>query len=128
VRVVLDASALLAGLLKEPGSRRIAEVLDTAIISAVNLAEVAAGLVRNGASDREARAVLRTVSMTVVPADEELAIDAGLMRPITDRAGLSLGDRFCLALARRVGSPALTTDRSWERVSDALGIEVELIR
>lgn len=128
MRVVLDASAVLTALLKEPGAARVGAVLDAAIVSAVNLAEVAAGLVRNGAEVREARAVLRALSLTVVPADEELAIDAGLMRPITDRAGLSLGDRFCLALARRVGSPALTTDRSWAQVSEALGVEIELIR
>lgn len=128
MRIVLDASALLAALLKEPGAERVASALDAAIISAVNLAEVTAGLIRNGASAREARAILQALSMTVVPADEELAIDAGLMRPITDRAGLSLGDRFSLALARRVGSPALTTDRSWKEVAEPLGVEVELIR
>lgn len=128
MRVVLDASALLAALLREPGAPRVGAALDSAIMSAVNLAEVMAGLIRNGASEREGRAVIRALAMTVIPADEELAIDAGLMRPITDRAGLSLGDRFCLALARRVGSPALTADRSWPEVSQALGIEIELIR
>lgn len=128
MRVVLDASALLAALLKEPGADRVGESLDVAVISSVNLAEVAAGLVRNGAGEREARAVLKALGLTVVPADEELAIDAGFMRAIGDRVGLSLGDRFCLALARRLGSPALTTDRSWQTVAEPLGIEVELIR
>jgi PIN domain nuclease of toxin-antitoxin system len=128
VRVVLDASAVLAALLREPGAERVGRALDAAVISAVNVAEVAAGLVRNGASEREARAVLKALALTVIPADEELAIDAGLMRPVADRAGLSLGDRFCLALARRLGSPALTTDRSWQSVAAALGAEVELIR
>jgi PIN domain nuclease of toxin-antitoxin system len=31
----------------------------------------------------------------------------------TDRAGLSLGDRLCLALASRRGEDALTADRAW---------------
>src|SRR3954468_13135850 len=128
MRIVLDASAVLAALLDEPGARRVGEALDAAVISAVNLAEIAAALVRNGAGEAEARAVLQALALTVVPADEALAIDAGLMRPITDRAGLSLGDRFCLALARRLGAPALTADRKWSEVAEALGVEVEMIR
>lgn len=128
MRTVLDASALLAGLLKEPGAGRVAEALDAAVMSAVNVAEVAAALARNGASEREVRSVLRAVAVTTLPADEELAIEAGLLRSVTDRAGLSLGDRFCLALARRLGAPALTTDRMWLEVSDSVGVEVQLIR
>ena len=128
MRTVLDASALLAGLLNEPGADRVAAALDAAVISAVNVAEVAAGLVKNGASEHEARSALKAAAVTVVPADEELGVQAGLLRSITDRAGLSLGDRFCFALARRLGSPALTADRKWATVADAAGVEVELIR
>ncbi|MEA3060817.1 MAG: hypothetical protein QOJ94_598 [Sphingomonadales bacterium] len=128
MRTVLDASALLAGLLKEPGAARVAEALDAAVMSAVNVAEVAAALARNGAGEREVRSALRAVAVTTLPADEELAIEAGLLRSVTDRAGLSLGDRFCLALARRLGAPALTTDRMWLEVADEIGVEVELIR
>lgn len=128
MRVVLDASAALAALLKEPGAQRVADVADPAVISAVNLAEVAAGLVRNGATGAEARAALSAAGFTVISADEDLAVGAGLLRAITDRAGLSLGDRFCLALARRLRSPALTCDRQWASVAEELGVEVELIR
>lgn len=128
MRTVLDASALLAGLLKEPGAERVAAALDASVMSAVNLAEVAAGLVRNGAGEREVRSALRAVAMTIVPADEELAIAAALLRSVTDPSGLSLGDRFCLALARRLGAPALTADRTWTQVADEIGVEVELIR
>jgi len=38
----------------------------------------------------------------------------------------SLGDRVCLALARRRGLPVLTTDKPWADLD--LGIEVRLIR
>lgn len=128
MRTVLDASALLAGLLREPGAARVASALDAAVMSAVNVAEVAAALARNGAAEGEVRAALRAVAVTTVAADEELAIDAGLLRALTDRAGLSLGDRFCLALARRLGAPALTADRKWQEVAASVGVEVELIR
>jgi len=128
MRIILDSSALLAALLNEPGADQVARVIDSSLILAVNLAEVASGLVRNGATEVEARSALRRVAVTVISADEALAIDAGLMRPITDRAGLSLGDRFCFALARRLSAPVLTGDRNWTKVADAAGVEVQLIR
>lgn len=67
-------------------------------------------------------------ALTIVAADEAMAMEAGFMRRITDRARLSLGDRFCLALSRRLSSPALTTDRGWASVAGDLGVVVELIR
>ena len=44
--IVLDASAVLAALLQEPGGEQIEEALDDAVIGAVNLAEIAAALAR----------------------------------------------------------------------------------
>jgi ribonuclease VapC len=57
--------------------------------------------------------------------EEELAFIAGLMLPATRRAGLSFGDRACLALANRLGVRALTADRSWPRVGTAVGVEID---
>lgn len=128
MRFVLDASALLAGLNGEPGGDRVAAALDFAVVSAVNYAEVAGGLSRGANSPQRVRAILQTLGCTVVPADEEMAIDAGLMRALTDRAGLSLGDRFCLALSRRLRAPTLTADRQWTLIADDVGVKVELIR
>jgi PIN domain nuclease of toxin-antitoxin system len=97
MRFVLDASAVLAGLNGESGADRVASALDGAVVSAVNFAEVAGGLARSGNSPERVRAVLQALACAVILADEEMAIDAGLMRALTDRAVLSLGDRFCLA-------------------------------
>jgi ribonuclease VapC len=63
-----------------------------------------------------------------VPVDEDLALQAAMMAAITGPLGLSLGDRICLALARRSGLPALTADRSWLDIAAALGVTVEAIR
>ncbi len=60
--------------------------------------------------------------------DEELAYAAGLMIAVTKQAGLSLGDRACLALAKRVGVKAVTADRSWLSVASLLGVDIDLIR
>ncbi len=126
--VVLDASALLAALNEEPGAGQVESVLGEAVIGAVNLAEVAAGLVHHGNNAVQARAVIAALDCQVSAADQELALDAGLLRTITDQAGLSLGDRFCLALARRLAAPVLTADRAWMKIADAAAVEVRLIR
>jgi PIN domain nuclease of toxin-antitoxin system len=55
-------------------------------------------------------------------------MEAGLMRPIGEAAGLSLGERMCLAQAKRVGVKTFTADRAWRRVATSLGVAVELIR
>jgi ribonuclease VapC len=64
----------------------------------------------------------------VVDADQTLATLAGHLRAATAEAGLSLGDRFSLALARRDGLLALTADRQWRSIADAVGVEVLVIR
>jgi PIN domain nuclease of toxin-antitoxin system len=124
--VVLDASALLAAILFEPGSARVRE-LPRPVISAVNLAEVAARLQRD-IDDAAVIHALATLDLTVIAVDREQAMVAGLLGEQTRSAGLSLGDRFCLALARQLGVAALTADRAWLRVADVVGVDVQLIR
>ncbi|RBP18063.1 PIN domain nuclease of toxin-antitoxin system [Roseiarcus fermentans] len=128
MRFVLDASALLAALNGEPGADRVAASLDAGVVSAVNFAEVAGAIARGGNSADEVRAILTALACPIIPADEEMAVEAGLMRALTARAGLSLGDRFCLALGRRLRAPVLTADRRWALIADDVGVTVELIR
>jgi ribonuclease VapC len=61
----------------------------------------------------QAHARLRRLRLEVVPPDEAQAWAAGELRRQTRAAGLSLGDRACLALARYLGLPAVTADRAW---------------
>ena len=125
---VIDSSALLATLLDEKGSEVVEPLLDQALISTVNIAEVAAALVRGGNPVEDVRRILAGLGLAAIAPDEAMAIDAGLLRAVTDEAGLSLGDRFCLALARRVRAPAVTADRAWRKVAAAAGVEVRWIR
>lgn len=60
------------------------------------------------------------------PFDREAALAAGELRLSTRAYGLSLGDRACLELGRRLGWPVLTTDRRWSQLS--LDVEVRLAR
>jgi ribonuclease VapC len=126
--VVLDASALLALVLDEPGGPRVRTELPDSALSVVNLAEVVGYYARMGSDPESLRRELREFEVQVYDLDENLAYAIGLLRPLTEAAGLSLADRACLALARRLGVPALTSDRQWATVADAVGVEVRLIR
>ena len=128
MRAVADSSALLALILDEPGAGEVEPLLDCLVVSTVNLAELVAALARDGNPEDEVRAIVAELALAAIAPDEEMAIDAGLLRAATDPAGLSLGDRFCLALARRLGAPVLTADKAWRRVEKATGVEVRTIR
>lgn len=127
-RVVLDASSLLALLRGEEGALRVAELLVGAAITTVNWCEVIGILARDGFSRAEIQTMLDGLRAERVPFDTDLAFEAGLLLPLTRSVGLSLGDRACLALAMRRRAPAVTADRAWLRIADAVGVEVEAIR
>ncbi len=53
---------------------------------------------------------------------------AAEMRAWVLAKGMSQADFNCLALAKRKGVPALTGDRKWLEIADAIGVEVRLMR
>ncbi|WP_426291495.1 type II toxin-antitoxin system VapC family toxin [Sphingomonas sp. TWP1-3-1] len=126
--VVLDASALIAMIKGEKGSAKVAAGIAGARVSSVNYAEVVTHFIHAGMPEREVDAMLDPLPLTVVPTDKALAQIAGRLRAVTAEAGLSLGDRFCLALARRDGLPAWTSDQNWKKVADAVEVKVVTIR
>ncbi|MGH2590085.1 MAG: hypothetical protein ACRDGW_04730 [Actinomycetota bacterium] len=69
---------------------------------------------------------LSVLPIDVVVFDADLAVETARLRPLTSAAGLSLGDRAFLALARRLGRRVLTADAAWVGlIPDA---DVEVIR
>lgn len=125
-KAVLDSSAVLAVLNNEAGSPAVVAILDDAIISAVNYAEVISKLVERGATLAQAQTMLRIMDIAVAEFDRVMAERAGELRSTTRRAGLSLGDRACIALAEREKIPALTGDRRW--VGVGCEAEIRMIR
>ena len=124
---VLDASAVLALLHREPGLQVVQASIAMSFISSVNWAEVIQKIIaRGGREPHDFVGELRYVGLTVVPfTADDAEMTAGLWflgRPI----GLSLADRACLSLAQRLGLPALTGDRRWTTLE--LSTEVRLIR
>ncbi len=124
--LVVDASALLALLSQEGKAERRPVTLKGTIISAVNLSEVVAKLAEVGMPEAEIRSALDPLGLEVEAFDANQAYLAGLLRPRTKALGLSLGDRACLALAQKRGSPVLTMDRAWARLQ--IDVEIRLMR
>lgn len=126
--VVLDASAILALLKGERGASKVAGVIADASVCAVNQAEVISHFVQLGAPLEDIRAMLGALPYTVIAADDALAWEAGSLRAVTASAGLSLGDRCCLALAKRLGVAAYTADKAWREIAGEVAAKVVVIR
>ena len=124
--VVLDSSALLCLLNDEPGAARVVVALPSAVVGAVNLAEVVTTLRERGLSAEEVDEVFSHLHLDVRPLTAAQATATGHLRPATRAQGLSIGDRACLALAAELGAVVLTTDHAWAEAE--VGVEVELIR
>ncbi len=124
--IALDASALLAFLLRERGHERIGELLSEACMSTVNFSEVLGRFARAGQDVALLAEKLLTTPIELVSFSTQQAAIAAALVPATQAEGLSLGDRACLALAQERGIRALTADRSWRRLK--LPIEIETIR
>jgi ribonuclease VapC len=130
---VLDASALLAYLRDEPGAELVSEAIaGGATISAVNLAEALSHAAVRGSDpaalvERMSERGLLDGAIAVEPFTTADAVEAARLRPLTRDAGLSLGDRACLALARRLEAPAVTAGLAWAQAGD-LAVELRQIR
>ena len=124
--IVADASAVIALLVGEPFLRFEPQRLGNALISAVNLSEVLARLLEIGMPESEADTAVAKLNLRVVAFDGPQASATARLRSVTRHAGLSLGDRACLALGNALGCAVVTADRAWARLD--LGIQVILIR
>lgn len=127
-KCVLDASALIALLRKEPGGERVDHFLMVrdCVMSSVNLAEFVAKLVREGGHAPRALEIVGDLPLAIIPYGAQDAAETGGLVSHTRRLGLSLGDRACLALAKKLDALAVTTDRPWLQLD--IGVKIECIR
>jgi ribonuclease VapC len=127
---VIDASALLAVACGESGSEVVLGLINTqeCVISSVNVAEVAARLIDLGLPVSELDQAIAQFNVDTIDFNHRQSLISAEIRPITRSIGLSLGDRACLALAKASNGCAVTADRIWLEVAEALEIPVILIR
>ena len=125
-KYVLDAAAVIAYLRQEPGWQVVEEVLRSGgcAISTVNYAEVASKLAEKSLPEEAIATALAALNLELIDFDAPHAMTTGLLRPLTKAAGLSLGDRACLALAKQLNATALTTDQVWRTLDIGIGIRV----
>jgi PIN domain nuclease of toxin-antitoxin system len=113
VEWVVDASAVLALVLGEPGGAWLESRIDRCGLSVVNLEEVLVRLTRGrGDLHAELNDVLR-LGVTPLPFDVDDALGTAALWPNVVDRGLSLGDRACLWSARRRRVAAITADGAW---------------
>jgi len=123
--VVLDASAVLAWLREEPGAEVVGPRLAGAVMSAVNWCETWQKLDQHGVDADRATRRLQTLGVRVEPLTVQDALGAARLWSRTRAAGLSLGDRCCLALAQRLTVAAITADAAWASLAlDDIRIDV----
>ena len=115
---VLDASAVLAVMQCEEGTDRVIRLLPSAVISAVNVAEVLAKLVQKGVPDRTAVEAFNALNIEVAP----FGLSEALSSVSFVHPKLSLGDRACLATATVKGAAAITADTIWKDVATTVNV------
>ena len=77
---------------------------------------------------QELKRAISQFTIKAVDFNEEQALVCAELRLLTKSAGLSLGDRACLGLAKLMNGTAVTADRLWTDVAQAVGVKVVLIR
>lgn len=126
--LILDASVVLAAILGERGGDAVFDRLDEAAISTVNVAEVYTYAAVNSLSTLAIDAFFEETGIEIVPFSHEQALVAGRIASIPKTSGLSLGDRSCLALAIVRDAEVLTADHPWEKIAEAVGLTITMLR
>ena len=125
---VFDASALLALARREPGAAIVAQKLSKGHVSAVNASEFVQKVRQYGDDGVKALEALEQLGLTLHPVNREDAYETALLYEAGKPYGLSLADRTCLALARRLSAEVVTADTVWLKVASELKLEVKLTR
>jgi ribonuclease VapC len=124
-QVVLDASAVVAWMLKERGFLTVDKLLPVAVVPSSALAESLYRAVERGhaLTAEELYHALLMTGISVEPVTESDAVRAGQLIAWSrtqdddqfDRS-LSLGDGLCIAVAERLGLLVTGGDEYWETV------------
>lgn len=117
---------MLALILDEHGAEAVEQLSEDSALSAVNWAEVWQVACAAGVRVDELRSRVEEYGVSIVPFNLDDAERTGDLHRGTRAKGLSLADRACLALAARLGVPAVTADRAWSDLD--VGVEIVCIR
>lgn len=129
LKYVMDASVLVAVAANEPHLSQLPEMFLESIITSVNLAEALTVLVKkfNIAPEKIWDELSNFISHHYA-VDDELTLEVVRMATWASKYGLSLGDRYCLALGKTLTLPVYTADKIWKSLESELDIKIHLIR
>ncbi|MEI6622198.1 MAG: PIN domain-containing protein [Actinomycetes bacterium] len=123
----LDASAVLAWILQEPGYQTIDKIIRNAAVPASAMTEVLYRARERGNSmpPEELHTHLTSLGVHVEPVTSDDVVRAATLiqssreaaRTSTDKRSLSLGDGLCIAVAERLALPLTGGDEHWETVT-----------
>ena len=127
---VMDASAILALMQAEKGWEVVDDLIreQQCVASCVNIAEVGTRMIDKGLAPSQLERTLKELDIQPVDFDLEQSTLCAELRLSTKQAGLSLGDRACLALAKLMDGTAVTSDRAWLDVDETTKIQTKMIR
>jgi len=126
MRNILDASALLAYLQDELGSKVVDALLMYSVMNSVNWSEVTQKAVAKQINISGMRTELEALGLAIIPFTVEEAELAAKLWKITRRHGLSLGDRACLCSALCLNLPVYTADKVWLELD--VSVKIHCIR
>ena len=124
-KLVLNASAVVAWIFREPGYQVVARALPYGVLPVANAVEVLARAQERGwdGSADELLADIRLMGVQLEPSIEADAVRAAELSAesrklgIAGGWGISLGDALCLAVAERLGLPAVGGDKAWDELT-----------
>jgi len=129
INCVMDASVLLAVFFNEPFHPDIPRLFDNAVITTFNLAEaVNSVLIKKGGDETLIWNFLGNFVQNHYPLDDDLSFEVIKMTKLAKPLGLSLGDRYCIALGKVLKIPVYTADRVWKDLEESVGVAINLIR
>jgi ribonuclease VapC len=129
VIAVIDASVIYAIINAEPIILK-SESLEQCIATTYNIAEVANKMIlKKQIKHDDIWPVLETLLPHPYLIDMELSGMATQLSELIDSSyGISLGDKYCLALGILLKKPIYTADKIWKKFEDLLGVEIKLVR
>ncbi|WP_341748898.1 type II toxin-antitoxin system VapC family toxin [Candidatus Tisiphia endosymbiont of Sialis lutaria] len=127
-KYLLDTSAIIALLKKEPGYKILEDVIASSSIASINLSELVSVLTRSNIAENEIDIIVADIVPEIIPFCENIAIKTGKLSRLTKDYGLSLGDRACIATGCYYNMEIYTTDKIWLKVADNITTKIILVR
>lgn len=124
---LLDTSAIIALLKKEPGYKVVENIIASSAMSAINLAELTIVLQRLEISEDEIKEITTDIVPQIIPFCLDLAKRISILSKFTKGYGLSLGDKVCIVTGEYYNMNIYTADKIWSELKIP-NVKIHLIR